>query len=191
MTESAGTATNPTAEELVDGAPRCLHLPTSMDINEIHCDLQGTSPLSQPSELNEPTAAAVARTPAKKKVPGKLICPKERNKDGEDVMKVVLMHARSKTWNQSFAFGKFRDWTKRMYDSAFNDDGLINGYDKPAYSTIKNAIASGKKTLDNIVKHKHSDGNADNKSISITEQHNTAGKTISKKSCLERSVRGV
>ena len=76
-------------------------------------------------------------------------------------MKVVLMHAPSKTWNQSFAFGKFRDWTKGMYDSAFNDDGLLNGSDKPAYSTFKNAIATAKKTLDNIVKHKHSDGNAD------------------------------
>jgi hypothetical protein len=155
--------------ELVSSGPPAIIMTPVIATNEAASDPQGMPPLSPlsmkssmfhtTSDFNEPKSST-RKSVDLKKFPGVLISPLGKNRDGEDIMKVVLMHARQKTWNHSFAHGKFIKWTKEMFHSIFNDVGSLNSYQKPAYSTFKNAIAAGKKVLQEISMHTDLDENA-------------------------------
>ena len=97
-----------------------------------------------------------------KKVPGTLLSKSVDIPDGERVMAAVITMSKDKSYNETFMHGKFLTWMKNeLYLSLFNDDGLLNEFKKPTFSTFKKGVSDARKLLEELVTHRHSPGQAE------------------------------
>jgi|TARA_B110000093_G_C12856079_1_gene361428 hypothetical protein len=126
----AGTAVTP----LINTSINLTHNPSSCIPREI--STTNISPIV--ATANPPTSkAAVAHLPmpslsshkavAQSKVPSKFIDLNQKNREGEMIMTQILNHSlRAGGFQETLAHGKKGKFLKKIHDTYFTEDGILN-----------------------------------------------------------------